>query len=75
MYVGLLVIFLVLFYLVIGETKGLTVEEAAVVYESQQNREAALARERELRASALTPTVLRVDEKDTQSTHAIKYKV
>ncbi|RSH83785.1 hypothetical protein EHS25_005400 [Saitozyma podzolica] len=41
-YVGVLIIYFVLFWFYVRETRGLTTEEAAVVYESDETREAAL---------------------------------
>lgn len=38
----MLIIYFVLFWFFVRETRGLTTEEAAVVYESDETREAAL---------------------------------
>lgn len=47
-YVAVIALYLVLFYFFCRETKGLTVEEAAVVYEPDSYREEALEQERKL---------------------------
>jgi MFS family permease len=47
-YVAVITVYLVLFYFFCRETKGLTVEEAAVVYEPDSYREEALEQERKL---------------------------
>ena len=41
-YVGIIAFYLIVFYLFCRETKGLTVEEAALVYEPERIRDAAL---------------------------------
>jgi MFS family permease len=51
-YIGVLCVYFVLFYKTIRETRGLTTEEAAVVYESDEVREAAMAEERRLHEEA-----------------------
>lgn len=45
-YIGILIFYLVTFFYMIRETKGLTVEEAAVIYENEDSKEAALEAER-----------------------------
>jgi MFS family permease len=47
-YVAVIALYLVLFYFFCRETKGLTVEEAAVVYEPDSYRKEALEQERKL---------------------------
>ncbi|KAL8277863.1 hypothetical protein RQP46_009682 [Phenoliferia psychrophenolica] len=51
-YICVLCFYLVAFYFTIRETRGCTVEEAAVVYDSANHREAALASERKIRQAA-----------------------
>lgn len=55
-YVAVLIAYLAAFFFFIRETKGLTVEEAAVVYESGENKEKMLEQERAL-AEQLARTV------------------
>lgn len=50
-YVAVISIYLVLFWFFCKETKGLTVEEAAVVYEPESYRQEALEKERQLQES------------------------
>jgi len=52
-YVAVLIVYFILFYVMIRETKGLTTEEAAVLYDSADIREAALAEERRLHDEAV----------------------
>lgn len=49
-----------LFYFFVRETKGLTIEEAAMVYESEETRQAAIEEERALRNQTFEDAV---DEK------------
>ena len=51
-YVAVLIFYLIAFFLMIRETKGLTVEEAAVVYESEDAKMAAMEAERTLAEQA-----------------------
>ncbi|KAI5480123.1 putative Lactose permease [Pseudohyphozyma bogoriensis] len=51
-YVAVLVVYLGLFIIYIRETKGLTTEEAAVIYEASDKKEAALEAEMKLRQAA-----------------------
>lgn len=51
-YVAVLIVYFVLFWFMIRETRGLTTEEAAVVYEDDDIREAAMAEERRLHDEA-----------------------
>jgi MFS family permease len=63
-YVGIIALYFVLFFFFCRETKGLTVEEAAVVYEPDDYREAALEEERKLQASGAFQTNLPGDKKE-----------
>jgi hypothetical protein len=51
-YAALIAVYFALFYFFIKETKGLTVEEAAIIYESDATKEATMEEERRLRAIA-----------------------
>jgi hypothetical protein len=52
-YVGVLIAFLIGFYYTIRETRGLTVEEASMVFESASERERKLQAEREINSRAV----------------------
>ena len=65
-YIVVQVIFLVLFYFFLRETRNLTTEEAAVVYDSAHVRDAALEAEKKLRA-ALDNDAMEDDKMSTKS--------
>ena len=66
-YVVVIAIYIVLFWFFCKETKGLTVEEAAVVYEPESYREEALAKERELlEAGTFTSAPVRKEEHEEE---------
>ncbi|KAM0749668.1 putative lactose permease [Meredithblackwellia eburnea MCA 4105] len=69
-YVASIFTFLVLFFFFLRETKGLTVEEASVVYDPADKREASLDAERKIRMAAEAA----LEEKQTGSVEHIEGK-
>lgn len=71
-YVGALVGFGTFFFFIIRETRGLTVEEAALVYEDDEVREALAASHQEAVQPVDVASV--IDKDDKQSVHQVEYK-
>ncbi|KAM0791074.1 hypothetical protein ACM66B_004365 [Microbotryomycetes sp. NB124-2] len=77
LYVALLACYLVLFYFGIRETRGLTTEEAATVYDNDDVREEMLNEERRIKAEAEAALNGSTDSKSQKSgsVEEIEYKV
>lgn len=79
-YVGVLIAFLVGFYFSIRETRGLTVEEAAVVFENDDKKAEMLEAERQINAqtsarlAAEANSLKKMDSKSESVEHA-EYRV
>lgn len=71
-YVAIIALYFGLFFFFCRETKGLTVEEAAVVYEPDSYREAALEEERRLQAAGAFETK-KDDRKEEHEEEKVDY--